>query len=95
MGAHRTCGEPDEIQKNTHPRYITARFCYQANGEEVADKGLYAKVSPLAANRFAVNPFLCTTLIHHVKKGYSTTDGVKMSLSANWFAAMVLRWTWR
>ena len=24
MGVHRTCGEPDEIKKNTHPKYITA-----------------------------------------------------------------------
>ena len=40
----RTCGEPDEIKRNTHPRYITAHSCHQANGEEVADKGLYAKV---------------------------------------------------
>ena len=23
----RTCGEPDEIKKNTHPEYITALFC--------------------------------------------------------------------
>ena len=22
----RTCGEPDEIKKNTHPKYITALF---------------------------------------------------------------------
>ena len=26
MGVHRTCGEPDEIKKNTHPKCITARF---------------------------------------------------------------------
>ena len=24
MGVHRTCGEPDEIKKNTHPKYFTA-----------------------------------------------------------------------
>ena len=24
MGVHRTCGEPDEIKKNTHPKNITA-----------------------------------------------------------------------
>ena len=27
----RTCGEPDEIKKNTHPEYITALFREQAN----------------------------------------------------------------
>ena len=26
MGMHRTCGEPDEINKNTHPKNITALF---------------------------------------------------------------------
>ena len=25
-GVHRTCGEPDEIKKNTHPGNITALF---------------------------------------------------------------------
>jgi len=25
----RTCGEPDEIKKNTHPKNITALFCEQ------------------------------------------------------------------
>ena len=34
------------------------------------------KVSLSAANRFAANPFLCSTLKQHVKKGYPTTDGV-------------------
>ena len=24
MGVHRTCGEPNEIKKNTHPKYIAA-----------------------------------------------------------------------
>ena len=24
MGVHRTCGEPDEIKKNTHPKCVTA-----------------------------------------------------------------------
>ena len=24
MGVHRTCGEPDEIKKNTHPKNVTA-----------------------------------------------------------------------
>ena len=26
MGVHRTCGEPDEIKKNTHPKHFTALF---------------------------------------------------------------------
>ena len=26
MGVHRTCGEPDDIKKNTHPTNITALF---------------------------------------------------------------------
>ena len=26
MGVHRTCGEPDEIKKNAHPKNITALF---------------------------------------------------------------------
>ena len=26
MGVHRTCGEPDEIKKSTHPKYFTALF---------------------------------------------------------------------
>ena len=26
MGVHRTCGEPDEIKKNTHPKNVTALF---------------------------------------------------------------------
>ena len=26
MGVHRTCGGPDEIKKNTHPKNITALF---------------------------------------------------------------------
>ena len=34
------------------------------------------QVSLSSANRPAANPFLRTTLHHHVKKGYSTTDGV-------------------
>ena len=29
MGVHRTCGEPDETKKNTHPEYITALFLEQ------------------------------------------------------------------
>ena len=48
-------------------------------------------MSHLAANRFAVNPFLCITPIHHVTKGYSTTNGVAIILLANRFVAMVLR----
>ena len=27
----RTCGEPDEIKKNTHPKYFTALFREQVN----------------------------------------------------------------
>ena len=27
MGVHRTCGEPGEIKKHTHPKYITALLC--------------------------------------------------------------------
>ena len=30
MGVHRTCGEPDEIKTNTHPKPITARYRGQA-----------------------------------------------------------------
>ena len=30
MGVHRTCGEPDEIKKNTHPKSTTALFLDQA-----------------------------------------------------------------
>ena len=26
MGVHRTCGEPDEIKKNTHPKNTAALF---------------------------------------------------------------------
>ena len=26
MGVHRTCGEPNEIKKHTHPHHTTARF---------------------------------------------------------------------
>ena len=31
MGVHRTCGEPDEIKQNTHPKNITALFSEQAH----------------------------------------------------------------
>ena len=44
-------------------------------------------LSPLAANRFAEDPFLYATPNCHVQKGYSNTDGVKSALSANRFAA--------
>ena len=52
----------------------------------------FPQVRTTAANRSAEDPFLFTTLIHHVKRGYSTTDGVKITLPASWFAAIVLRW---
>ena len=42
-----------------------------------------SQVSRRAATRLAVNPPLFPTVIHHVKKGYSTTDGVNVTLSAN------------
>ena len=29
IGMHRTCGEPDETKKNTHPKNITALFRLQ------------------------------------------------------------------
>ena len=32
MGVHRTCGEPDEIKKNTHPKNFTALFRVQGSG---------------------------------------------------------------
>ena len=32
MGVHRTCGEPDEIKKNTHPKNVTALFRAQCGG---------------------------------------------------------------
>ena len=35
MWVHRTCGEPDEIKKNTHPKYITALFCVASRIENV------------------------------------------------------------
>ena len=28
MGVRRTCGEPDELKKNTHPNNVTALFIY-------------------------------------------------------------------
>ena len=31
----RTCGEPDEIKKNTHPKYFTALFREQDDKEKV------------------------------------------------------------
>ena len=34
VGVHRTCGEPDEIKKNTHPKYFTALFREQARGPQ-------------------------------------------------------------
>ena len=43
---------------------------------------VHTKLSHSAANRFAVNPFLCTTLNHHVKKEHLNTDGVNNALSA-------------
>ena len=32
----RTCGEPNEIKKNTHPKNITALYCGQARGGTLA-----------------------------------------------------------
>ena len=29
MGVHRTCGEPDETKKNTHPKCVAAFFRHQ------------------------------------------------------------------
>ena len=49
------------------------------------------EVSPLAANRTAEDPLLCTTPNCHVKKGYPNTDGVNNVLSANRFAAKRFR----
>ena len=56
-----------------------------------AHGGMDIQVSLLAANRFAANPFLCTTLIRHVKKGYSTTDGHECQLNGRPVAAAALR----
>ena len=36
---HRTCGEPDEIKKNTHPKNITALLRDQAIGNELYGQG--------------------------------------------------------
>ena len=42
MGVHRTCGEPGEIKKNTHPKYITALFRDQ-DARTMASYGIQAE----------------------------------------------------
>ena len=41
MGVHRACGEPDEIKKNTHPKYFTALFREQATVAKGVDDLAY------------------------------------------------------
>ena len=50
MWALSTCGEPDEIKKNTHPKYITALF-RACRTELVSDKPIAAPPSPLRPRR--------------------------------------------
>ena len=38
MGVHRTCSEPDEIKKNTHPKYINAHVVGRAKACEAGSK---------------------------------------------------------
>ena len=33
MGVHRTCGEPNEIKKHTHPNNVTALFGEQGRSQ--------------------------------------------------------------
>ena len=54
-----------------------------ATATAVLPGGEAREVSTTAANRLAATPLLYTTLIHHVKKGCPTTDGVNIILSAN------------
>ena len=63
MGMHRTCGEPDEIKKNTQPVYITALFLRaQAYGSITArrdDSRIFAlctRPEPFNSTPMAVNP---------------------------------------
>ena len=61
----RTCGEPNEIKKNTHPKYITALFREQTSLFRNAD---VLEVSCSEANRCNDDPLLYTTLNRHVKR---------------------------
>ena len=36
-GVHRTCGEPDEIKKNTHPKNIPALFFFSCVWQDLVD----------------------------------------------------------
>ena len=63
----RTCGEPNEIKKNTHPKYITALFREQTSLFRNAD---VLEVSCSEANRCNDDPLLYTTTLNrHVKRG--------------------------
>ena len=46
MGVHRTCGEPDETKKNTHPKNIAALFRDQATLSSLREAWvfIYARV---------------------------------------------------
>ena len=36
MGVHRTCGEPDEIKKNTHPKNVNVTTFFRGQGAGAA-----------------------------------------------------------
>ena len=61
----RTCGEPDEIKKNTHPEYFTALFREQVGDGKV-------KVRRVVANTRTDRPSLNTTPPCHVNRGNLT-----------------------
>ena len=47
---HRTCGEPDEIKKNTHPKKITALFRSQVHVHDcVLDRNYRQGMSVISA----------------------------------------------
>ena len=81
-----TCGEPDEIELTI--RVLTGSFTALFIRPSLLDQNRSAveQVSTVEANRVPVNPFLCTTPIHHVKRGYSTTRWREYHLTANRFA---------
>ena len=43
MGVHRTCGEPDEIKKNTHPKKFTA-LCREQDKRDFVDEANLMKL---------------------------------------------------
>ena len=53
-----TCGEPDEIKKNTHPKCFTALFRDQATADLVTgtDYAVYVDIGQYGISRVEVDP---------------------------------------